>query len=297
MRIFLTGANGFIGAKLVPELIGAGHQVLGLTRSDAGAHALQAAGAEARRGDLEDLNSLRAGAAACDGVVHTAFDHDFANYVANCQKDRRAIEALGAALAGSNRPLVITSTTLFGEAVPGLLADEDTFNAEHPNPRVTSELAGRALTERGVNVSVVRLSQTHDTHKQGLVTFLIGLARRTGRSAYIGDGANAWSAAHVADTVHVFRLALEKQVAGARYHATAEEGVALRSIAEVIGERLGLPVVSLIADEAVAHFGWLNGFIGKDIVASSDKTQERLCWQPTGPGLLADLANLAVDAG
>ena len=296
MRIFLTGANGFVGSKLVNELIGAGHHVLGLTRSDEGAQQLGAAGAKAHRGDIENLDSLRAGAAACEGVIHTAFDHNFSTYVANCRKDGRAIEALGAVLEGSNRPLVITSTTLFGEAIPGLLADEDTFNAEHPNPRVTSELAGRALVERGVNVSAVRLSQTHDTHKQGLVTFLIELARQTGRSAYVGDGANGWSAAHVTDTVKLFRLALEKQAAGARYHATAEEGVPVRSIAEAIGQHLGLPIVSLSADEAAAHFGWLNGFVGKDIVASSKKTRERLNWQPTKPGLLADLANLEVDA-
>ena len=290
MRIFLTGANGFVGSKLVSELLGAGHQVLGLTRSDAGVQQLIAAGAEAHRGDLEDLDSLHTGAEACDGVIHTAFDHNFATYVANCQKDQRAIEALGAALKGSNRPLVITSTTLFGEAIPGQMADEDTFNAEHPNPRVTSELAGQALTERGINTSVVRLSQTHDTHKQGLVTFLVELARQTGRSVYIGDGANGWCAAHVADTVRLFRLALEKQAGGARYHATAEKGISLRSIAEAIGQRLGLPIIALPADEAAAHFGWLNGFVCKSIVASSEKTQERLGWRPIGPGLLADLA-------
>lgn len=296
MKIFLTGANGFIGSRLVSELIGAGHRVLGLTRSEAGARQLMAAGAEAYRGDLEDLNSLRVGAAKCDGAIHTAFDHNFANYVVNCQKDRRAIEALGAALQGSNRPLVITSTTLFGEAIPGQLAHEDTFNAKHSNPRVTSEIITEALVERGMNVSLVRLSQIHNTHRQGLVTFLIDLARQTGRSAYIENSTKSWSAAHVSDTVHLYRLALEKQVAGARYHATAEEGVPVRSIAEAIGQRLGLPVVALSASDAAAHFGWLSGFVSKNMIASSEKTKERLNWKITGSKLLTDILNVDTEA-
>lgn len=293
MRVFVTGATGFIGSKLVVDLVDAGHRVLGLTRSDAGAGQLAAAGAEAHRGDLEDLDSLRSGAAACDGVVHTAFDHDFTRYVANCEKDKAAIEALGSALDGSDRPFVITSTTLFGELSPGQLADEDVFNAAHPNPRVRSELAARAMIERGANISLVRLSQIHDTHRLGLVTFLIELARRTGRSAYVGDSVNRWSAAHVGDTVRLFRLALEQQAAGARYHATAEEGVSLKAIAEAIGRRLDLPVVSLPAGDAAGHFGWLNDFVGNDTIASSRKTRERLGWRPAGPGLLEDIAKLA----
>ncbi|GBQ88139.1 SDR family oxidoreductase [Gluconobacter albidus] len=292
MKIFLTGANGFIGSRLVRELIGAGHEVVGLTRSDAGAQHLAAAGAEAHRGDLEDLNSLRVGAESCDGVIHTAFDHNFSNYLANCQKDQRAIETMGAALEGSDRPFVITSTTLFGEPIAGQLADEDTFNTGHSNPRVTSEITAEALMERGANVSLVRLSQIHDTQRQGLVTFMIDLARRTGRSSYIEGSSNRWSAAHVSDAVRVFRLALERQHPGARYHATDEEGVSIRSIAEAIGHRLGLPVVALSAQEAATHFGWLNGFISKDMTASSEKTKMRLNWQPMGPRLLTDIANL-----
>ncbi|MFT9366872.1 MAG: SDR family oxidoreductase [Gluconobacter sp.] len=293
MKIFLTGATGFIGSGLLSELMGAGHTVLGLTRSDAGMQRLRAAGAEAHRGDLEDLNSLRAGAEVCDGVIHTAFDHNFANYADNCRKDRQAIETLGAAFKGSNRPLVITSTTLFGETVPGQGADEDTFNAEHTNPRVGSEIAAQTLIERGMNVSLVRLSQIHDTYRQGLITFLIELARQTGQSAYIENSANRWSAAHVSDTVNLFRLALEKQVAGARYHATAEEGVSLKSIAEEIGRRLGVPVTALSANDAAAHYGWLIGFVTKNMIASSQKTQERLNWRNNGPKLLTDIANLS----
>ena len=293
MRVFLTGANGFIGAKLVAELIGAGHQVLGLTRSTTGAQRLKAAGAKALHGDLEDLASLRAGAAGSDGVIHTAFDHDFAHYLANCEKDRRAIDAIGEALEDSNRPFVITSTTLFGEAHPGVCADEDVFNAQHKNPRVISEIAAQGMIDRGRNVSLVRLSQIHDTARQGLVTFLIQLARETGRSAYIADTDYRWSAAPVSATVTLYRLALEKQAHGARYHATAEEGVSVRAIAERIGQTLGLPVTGLSEDEAMAHFGWLYGFVSKDMTASSQKTQQRLGWQPIGASLLSDIDNLS----
>jgi nucleoside-diphosphate-sugar epimerase len=292
MRIFLTGATGFIGSNVLPELVNAGHQVLGLTRSEAGAKSLAAAGAEAHRGDIEDLESLRSGAAACDGVIHTAFDHNFANFAANCQKDRRAIEALGSALEGSDRPLIITSSTAMGTALPGQPATEDYFNPEHPNPRVASELAGRELSERGANVSVMRLSQIHNTFKQGLVTDVIQLARKTGVSAYVGEGLNKWSATHISDTAHLFRLALEKHEPGARYHATAEQGIAFRQIAEAIGQSLGMPVVAMSPDESAAHFGWLAAFVSKDMSALSITTQERLGWHPTGPGLLADLAQI-----
>jgi nucleoside-diphosphate-sugar epimerase len=238
------------------------------------------------------LASLRSGVAVCDGVIHTAFDHNFANFVANCQKDRRAIEALGSALEGSNRPLIITSSTTMGTTVPGQPATEDDFNPDHPNPRVASELAGRALSQRGVNVSVIRLSQIHDTRKQGLVTDVIELARETGVSAYVNEGLNRWSATHVTDATHLFRLALEKHAPGARYHATAEEGIAFRQIAEAIGQRLGIPVVTLSSDQATKHFGWLTAFVGKDMSALSAKTRERLGWHPTGPGLLADLSKM-----
>jgi nucleoside-diphosphate-sugar epimerase len=292
MRVFVTGATGFIGSAIVPELINAGHQVLGLTRSDAGAQSLVAAGAEAHRGDLEDLESLRSGAAQSDGVIHCAFDHDFSNFAANCEKDRRAIEALGAALAGSDRLLIITSGTGMGSAAPGQPATEDIFNPNHPNPRKASELAGVSVSATGVNVSVVRLPQVHDTVKQGLITPAVAIAREKGVSAYVGDGLNRWPAAHVRDVARLYRLALEKREAGARYHAVAEEGITVREIAEVIGRGLKAPVVSLSPEEAAGHFGWLGAFAGLDLPASSAQTQERLGWRPTGPGLIADLEQM-----
>ncbi len=292
MRIFVTGATGFIGSEIVPELIKAGHQVLGLTRSDAGAQSLTAAGAEVHRGDLEDLDSLRSGAAKSDGVIHTAFDHDFSRFVENCEKDRRAIEALGAALTGSDRPLIITSGTGMGNAVPGEPAFENNFNINHPNPRKASELAGASVLAAGVNVSVVRLPQVHDTVKQGLITPLVALAREKGVSAYVGEGLNRFPAAHVLDVARLYRLALEKREPGARYNAVAEEGVPARDIAEVIGRGLKVPVVSLSPEEAAAHFGWLAMFVGLDMLASSAQTQERLGWHPTGPGLLTDLEQM-----
>jgi nucleoside-diphosphate-sugar epimerase len=292
MRIFLTGATGFIGSAIVPELINAGHQVLGLTRSDAGAQSLNEAGAEVHRGNLEDLESLRSGAANSDGVIHCAFDHDFSNFVANCEKDRRAIEALGDALAGSDRPLVITSGTGMGNTVPGQPATEDAVNFSHPNPRVASEMAGASVSSAGVNVSVVRLPQVHDTVKQGLITYAVQLAREKGVSAYIGEGGNRWPAAHVLDVARLYKLALEKHEAGSRYHAVAEEGVSMREIAEVIGKGLKVPVVSLSPEEAQAHFGWLALFAGFDMPASSEQTRQRLDWRPTGPRLIADLEQM-----
>jgi len=292
MRVFVTGATGFIGSAIVPELINTGHQVLGMTRSDEGARALMAAGAQVHRGTLEDLESLRSGAALADGVIHLAFDHNFSNFAANCEKDKRAVEALGAALAGSNRPLVITSGTGMGSAVPGQVATEDVFNANNPNPRSASEMAGAALSAAGVNVSVVRLPQVHNTVKQGLVTLLIELTRKKGVSAYVGDGSNRWSAAHVLDVARLYRLVLEKQAAGSRYHAVAEEGVPARTIAEVIGRGLKVPGVAMSGDEAAAHFGWMAMFAGMDLPASSAQTQERLQWHPTGPGLIADLEQM-----
>ena len=296
MRVFLTGSTGFIGSAIRDELIAAGHQVVGLTRSDFGMRALGAAGAEAHRGDIEDLDSLRRGAAGCDAIIHTAFDHNFVHFVENCQKDKRAIEALGSAVEGSERPIVIASGTAMGTAKPGEPATEDYFNPDHPNPRVASELAGRALSERGVNVSVVRLSQIHDTRKQGLVTEVIELARKTGVSAYVGGGLNCWSGTHVSDTAHLFRLALERRQPGARYHATAEGAIPFRDIAEAVGRRVGAPVQSMTPDEAASHFTWLSAFVGNDMSASSELTQQRLGWHPQGPGLLADIAD-ALHAG
>jgi nucleoside-diphosphate-sugar epimerase len=294
MRIFLTGATGFIGSAIVPELIKGGHQVLGLTRSEAGAQSLMAAGAEVHRGSLEDPESLRAGAAKADGVIHCAFDHsafggDFSKFGEVCEKDRRAIEALGDALSGSDRPLVITSGTGMGTAVPGQRATEDHFNRNHPHPRKASELGADSVAERGVNVSVVRLPQVHDTVKQGLITHAVRAARDRGVSVYIGEGVNRWPAAHVLDVARLYRLVLEKHESGSRYNAVAEEGVSMREIAEVIGRGLKIPVVSLSHEKAQAHFGWLAMFAGVDMPASSAQTRQRLGWHPTGPCLIADL--------
>ena len=293
MRVFVTGATGFIGSLVVQELLNAGHQVLGLTRSDAGAKSLIAAGAEAHRGSIEDLESLRSGAAASDGVIHLAFKHDFSNFIANCEADRQVIEAIGSVLVGSDRPLIVTSGTGLANTVPGQPALEDNpiINTS-VHPRAASEEAAASVAERGVNVSVMRLPQVHDPFKQGLITYAIVVAREKGVSAYVGDGLNRWPAAHVVDTAHLYRLALEKQDAGAKYHAVAEEGVPLRDIAEVIGRGLKIPIVSMSPEEAAVHFGWLGMFAGRDVPASSALTRKRLDWHPTGPGLIADLEEM-----
>ena len=297
MRVFVTGATGFIGSALVPELIQAGHQVLGLTRSDAGAQSLKAAGAEIHRGNLDEPESLRSGAANSDAVIHCAFDHsafggDFSKFPGICEKDTRAIEALGEVLAGSARPLVITSATPFGSSAPGQPAIEDHFDAGNPHPRKASELAAVSLAERGVNVSVVRLPQVHNTVKQGLITYAVQVARDKGASAYIGEGRNRWPAAHVLDVARLYRLALERAAAGSRYNAVGEEGIPMRQIAEVIGKGLNVPVISVSPQDAPAHFGWLAIFAGVDMPASSAQTRQRLGWNPTGPGLIADLAQM-----
>lgn len=289
MRIFLTGATGFIGSALVPELIAAGHRVIGMTRSDAGAQALKDAGADVHHGTLEDPSSLRDGAADADAVIHTAFDHDFSRFVENCEKDKRAIAALGEALAGSDRPLVITSGTGIGIGEQGGLASEDIVNLKHPNPRIASEIAGQALLDQGINVSVVRLPQVHDPFRQGLITPLIGIAREKGVCAYVGDGANRWPAGHRSDVARLYRLAIEKAERGARYHAVGEEGVSARDIMESLGRGMQLPVVSITPAEAQDHFGWMAMFMALDMPASSAQTQARLGWQPTGPTLLSDL--------
>lgn len=289
MRIFLTGATGFIGSRIVPELLGAGHQVLGLTRSDAGARMLEAAGVEPHRGDLEDLDSLRAGAGRADAVIHTAFDHDFSNFVANCEKDGRVIAALGECLKGTDRPLLITSGVGMGGGAPGRLATEDVLDLTHPNPRIASEQAGEALREAGVDVRVVRLPQVHDEVKQGLVSPLLDIARQKGFAAYLGEGANRLSAAHVLDVAELYRLALEKGERNARYNAVAEEGVSAREIAEALGAGLKAPVVSLTPEEAPAYFGWMAIFAGLDMAASSERTRRALGWTPEGPGLIEDL--------
>jgi nucleoside-diphosphate-sugar epimerase len=289
MRIFLTGATGFIGSALVPELIQAGHQVTGMTRSEAGAQALREAGAEPHHGTLEDVESLKRGAAKADAVIHLAFDHDFSRFVENCEKDKRAIAALGSVLTGSDRPLLITSGTGVGIGEHGELAREDVFNTTHPNPRIGSEIAGNTLLDAGVNVSVMRLPQVHDTRKQGLISVLVAIAREKGAVAYVGEGRNRWPAGHLSDVVRLYRLAIEKAERGARYHAVGEEGVSSRDIAESLGRGLKLPVVSIAPEQAQAHFGWMAMFVGMDMPASSALTQARLGWRPTGPSLISDL--------
>ncbi len=290
MRVFVTGATGFIGSAIVQELIDAGHQVLGLTRSDAGAKALVAAGAEVHRGNLEDIDSLKSGAAMADGVIHTAFIHDFSNFKASCETDRRVIEALGSALAGTSKPLIITS----GIAIvsPGSIATEDKTAAAGSAsiPRIASEEAAAAMAARGVNVSVVRLPPSvHDDGDHGFVPALIGIAREKGAAAYVNDGSNRWSSVHRLDAARVYRLALEKGSTGAFYHAIGDEGIPVKKIAEVIGQQLNLPVIAKSTAEAGEHFGWLAHFIVLDIPASSQKTREALGWAPSHISLITDL--------
>jgi nucleoside-diphosphate-sugar epimerase len=293
MRVFVTGATGFIGSAVAKELIAAGHQVLGLCRSDKKAVALAAAGAEVHRGSLEDMESLKEGAARSDGVIHLAFNHDFSKFVANCEDDRRVIKALASVLAGSDRPLIVTSGTGTANTVPGQPATEDSaVISSDVIPRAASEEAAASVAADGVNVSVVRLPQVHDTVKQGLVTYAIAMARDKGVCAYVGGGRNRWPAAHVLDTARLYRLAIEKAEPGVKYHAVAEEGVPLRDIAEAIGRRLKIPVKSIAPEEAQAYFGWLALFAGHDAPASSEQTRKKLRWQPTGPGLIADLEEL-----
>lgn len=288
MRVFITGATGFIGSAIVKELIGAGHQVVGLARSDAAAAALTAAGAEAHRGDLADLDSLRSGAAASDGVIHAGFVHDFSRFKEMCEIDRRAIEALGDALRGTDRPLIVTSGTALVDS-NNIATEESEANATS-TPRIATEEAAAAAAERGARVTVLRLPPSvHGDGDHGFVALLAGIAREKGASAYIDDGANRWPAVHRLDAARLYRLALEKAPAVARLHGVGEEGVAFRSIAEVIGKRLNLPVVSKHADEAADHFGWFALSAGLDNPTSSRRTQDLLDWHPEQPGLIADI--------
>jgi len=291
MRVFVTGATGFIGTPVVKELIAAGHKVLGMARSDEGAKSLAAIGADVHRSSLEDLESLRRGAAAADAVIHLAFIHDFSNFVENSEIDRQAIEAIGSELAGFDRPFIATSG-LAGLAAPGQLATEDSvISPNFPFPRV-SEQTALALIPKGVRVSVVRLPQVHNTVKQGLVSSAIAIAREKGVSAYVGEGQNRLAAANVLDVARLYRLVLEKNENGAKYHAVAEEGVYMRDIAEVIGRGLQVPVKSILPEEAEAHFGWFSMFADHDLVGSSAITRKKLGWNPTGPGLIADLEQM-----
>lgn len=295
MRVFVTGASGFIGMAVSQDLIATGHSVLGLCRSEAKAGALAATGAEVFLADMQDDAALIRGASECDGVIHLAFNHDFSRFKQNCEDDRRVIAALASALKGSARPLLVTSGTGIANTIKGEAAKEDnpTVSSDH-HPRAATEEAVVLALKNGVNVGVVRLPQVHDTAHQGLITPLVQMYREKGVCFYLGDGASRWPAAYYRDVARLYRLAVERAEPNAKYHAVAEEGIAMRAIAETIAERLNLPVKSIAPEEAPAYFGWLAMFAGYDMPASSAQTSAKLGWTPTGPTLLEDLANLSV---
>ena len=288
MRVFVTGATGFVGSAVVSDLLAAGHSVLGLARNADAADKLARAGADAHRGELTDFESLAAGARSCDGVAHLAFIHDFSKFQENIEIDRRAAAAMTAALEGSGKPFVLTSGTAM--VAPGRVATENDRPADPTAGRAATEELVLATAERGVRAIVVRLSPSvHGAGDHGFVPMLIDIARRTGVAAYIGDGANRWPAVHRLDAATLFRLAIEKAEAGTRLHGAAEEGIPMRDIAQTIGEGLGLPVRSIPANDATAHFDWFAGFVGIDGATSSARTRETLGWRPTQRGLLADM--------
>jgi nucleoside-diphosphate-sugar epimerase len=293
MRVFVTGATGFVGTCLVGELIGSGHRVVGLCRSNEGAEGLLRAGAEAVRGDVNDLDLVSAATRAADAVIHTAFNHDFTNLKQHSEQDRRVIEAMGNLLRGSERPLIVSSGTGIVDRTRtgGLATEADAAVSSAEYPRAATEEAADSLVEKGVRVVVLRLSQVHDTRRQGRITQHMNLARRKGWIAYIGEGKNRLAAVHVTDAVRLFRLALERGRAGARYHAVAEEGVAMRDITEAIAARLNLPIRSIASGEAANYFGPIAGIAGEDMAASSAQTRRQLGWNPVGPDLLTDLRN------
>ncbi|PXA71715.1 SDR family oxidoreductase [Cryobacterium arcticum] len=290
MRVFVTGASGWIGSAVVPELLSAGHEVVGLARSDASAAAIAAAGAQAHRGSLDDLDSLRAGADGSDGVIHLAFNHDFSDYAGAGRTERAAVETLAGTLAGSDRPFLLASG--MAGIVQGRLATEsDLFGLSGPDaPRGGSENLALEYADRGVRAVSLRFAPTvHGEGDHGFMSAIVGAARATGVSGYVGDGANRWPAVHRLDAALLVRLALETAPAGTVVHAVGEEGIEAREIAEVIGRHLGLPVVSVAPDDAFGHFGWIGAFFSRDIAASSTLTRERFGWTPTHPTLIEDL--------
>jgi len=292
MRIFVTGATGFIGTELVKELIGAGHQVRGLTRTDAGANQLRAVGAEAHRGDLQDLGSLRSGVTGMDAVVHLAFNHDFSKFAQNAADELKAIEALGSAME-PGKLLVVTSGVALVAGQPGHARVESDPEVDSPSIPRKPESAARTVAAKGVHVAIVRLPQVHDTRKQGLVPYLTEIAQQKRVSAYIADGANRWAAAPLKDVAHLYRLVVEKTGPGVTvYHAVQEEGVPLREIATTIAKGLKVPAISITPDQAAEHFATMAHFAGMDAAASSEWTRKTLGWEPSGPGLIEDLTNM-----